>query len=338
MQKLASTLIFLVIIFVTAACSNNAGDNIAETVELTDISFQMNWIHEYSVAPIHVAVREGFFENEGLNVTLVPGGFDEEGNYIDPFAPVISGEAMFGLASSSQILQARNNGTPLVAIMTLLQRSPSIILSLEETGIQRPEDLIGKTLMVSEEDRFEIDILIEEQGIDPNSITFVPRTSFGIDPLLNGETDAMVAWIINEGVQVTEADHTPSYLVLSDYGIDSYSVLFFTTEDVVNNNPDIIQRFVNAVVAGIEFSVSNPEQAIDATLTFNDQLDRDAQLRRLNAMIPLMNVPGVSTGFMDETTWDFSYNLLRNNDLIGDLDPAMAFTTSFVENAAADSQ
>ena len=332
MKKL---LIIITTAFILTACGSNAADTSSQTVELTDVNLQMNWIHEYSVAPIHSAIREGFFEAEGLNVTALPGGFDEDGNFIDSFTPIITGEAMFGMAGADQILEARENGTPLVAVMALLQRSPSVLISLEDSEIQRPQDLEGKRVMTADDNLNILQILFENQDIDESAVEILPRTSFGVDPLLNDETDVLVAWIINEGVQVTESGNTPSFITLSDYGIDYYNIVFFTTEDVVNNEPDTVQRFVNAVTQGIEFSISNPEQAIEHTLSYNGDLETDAQLRRLNAMIPLMNVPGISIGDMDEETWNFSYDLLRSEGLIGNVDVADAFTTRFVEEASS---
>lgn len=326
----------VIVSIILVACGTTDSDITPSVSELTDVTFQMNWIHEYSVAPLHSAVNEGFFANEGLDVTLATGGFDDEGAYIDPFTQVLNGEAMFGLASTSQIIQARDAGSPVVAIMTLMQRSPSVLLSLSETGVQRPQDLEGLTIMMGD-DNLTINLLLETQGIDPESINFVERTSFGIEPLLNGETDVMSAWIINEGVAVTESGNTPNYIVMSDYGIDAYSVVVFTSEDVINNNPDIVQSFVNAVTNGINFAIANPAEAIEHTLSFNAELDEDAQLRRLNAMIPLLNVPGINAGVMRNETWEFNANLLRDNDLISDdFNIDSTYSTRFTDAVPTD--
>lgn len=338
MKNIRTPLILIIISILTVACSSNTPDATSQSIDLTEVNFQMNWIHEYSVAPFHSAVNEGFFANEGLDVTMIAGGFNDEGAYIDPFTQVLSGEAMFGLASATQIIEARNAGSPVIAIMTLLQRSPSVLLSLEETNIQSPQDLEGLTVMMGEDDDLSFNLLLETQEIDPETINIVPRTSFGIDPLLNDEADVMLAWIINEGVQVTESGNTPSYLVLSDYGIDTYSVVVFTSEEVINNNPELVQGFVDAVVSGIDFAVANPSEAIQNTLTFNADLEEAAQLRRLNAMIPLMNVPNVITGAMSDETWEFNADLLQDNDLISDdFDVNSAYTTQFTQDASTDS-
>ncbi len=338
MKNIRTPLILIIISIIAVACSSNTPDATSQSVDLTEVNFQMNWIHEYSVAPFHSAVNEGFFANEGLDVTMIAGGFDDEGAYIDPFTQVLSGEAMFGLASATQIIEARNAGSPVVAIMTLLQRSPSVLLSLEETNIQSPQDLDGLTVMMGEDDDLSFSLLLETQGINPEAINIVPRTSFGIDPLLNDEADVMLAWIINEGVQVTESGNTPSYLVLSDYGIDTYSVVVFTSEDAINNNPEMVQSFVDGVVSGIDFAVANPSEAIQNTLTFNPDLEEEGQLRRLNAMIPLMNVPNITTGAMSDETWEFNADLLQDNDLISDdFDVNSAYTTQFTRDASTDS-
>jgi len=335
-----STTIFAIIsmMFILAACGTNNAETESAPVELTDVTLQLGWIHDYSAVPVHVALNEGFFEAEGLNVTVEAGGFDEDGNFIDTFGLVKSGEVMFGVGSASRILQERDNGESLVGFLSVLQRSPAVLLALADTGLQQPADLEGLTVMASEEDTFKLEILMDEQGIDTESVTILPRSSFGIDPLLNGETDVLLTWIINEGVMVTESGNEASYLIMSDYGIDAYDSVYFATEETISNNPDVVQALVNAVTAGIEFAVANPEEAIAHTISFNEELDEEAQLRRLNAMIPLMNVPGIDAGHMDDSTWTFTYNLLHDNGIIGELDVTGAYTVEYVENVPDDSE
>jgi NitT/TauT family transport system substrate-binding protein len=295
------------------------------------ILYQMGWVHEYSSAPFYMAIANGHYAKENLDVQLSTGGFGEAG-YIDPIEQVVSGKADFSQASLFTLLQAREAGKPVVAIATLNQRSPFAIISLSEDGIVRPQDLAGKTVAVAEGGAdLNYEALLQTLDIDPTTINNVERTSFGIDPLVNGEVDAFGGWIINEGVALQETGADPNFLLLSDYGIETYDLLIFTTEDMVANHPEKVERFLRASLAGIQDVIDNPETAIDTTLTYDAELERDAQLRRLQAFIPLIQPAGTQIGMMQPEVWDFNYHMLRDNNVLSaEQDATKAYTLTFL--------
>jgi NitT/TauT family transport system substrate-binding protein len=161
----------------------------------------------------------------------------------------------------------------------------------------------------------------------------MPRTSFGVDPLLNDEADALMGWIINESVLLEEAGETPNNILFSDYGIENYNFVLFTTEDMIANRPATVQNMVTGLLQGVEFVISNPEKAIEYTLEYNSELDSDAQLRRLQATIPLMNVPGITVGHMAPEIWQFMAELLQEQGIVDEtFDVSAVYTLDFLGN------
>lgn len=329
------SLIFVLIIAV--ACNTvqeQTTENQAVPETLEEISIQLSWIHEYSVAPFHEAAQHGGFAEQGLDATLAEGGFNDDG-FIDPIEEVVSGEFQFGLSDASNLIVARSQGKPVVALLAVLQRSPFALLSLDESEILRPQDLVGKTVSVSDGGaRQTYDSLLVSQNIDADSIDTISRTDFGIGPLLNGDVDVMGGWIINEGVSIEEAGESFNAILMSDYAVDSYSFVLFTSEEYLENNQDTVQRTVDAITDAMRDVIDDPEHAIEYTLIYNEELDHDAQLRRLNATIPLMNVPGVPLGFMDAEVWEISHQILLDNNVIEDpIDLSTVYTTEFISNS-----
>lgn len=290
--------------------------------------------HEYSVAQLHNADKNGHFAEQGLSVTITEGGFSEDG-FIFPIAEVLDGNAQFGTSNASSIIQAREAGKPVVAIMSTLHRSPSAVISLADSEIVRPQDMVGKTIAVSFDGTDAAYYsLLASQDIDPESVNIVERTSFGIDPLINEEVDAITGWIINEAVMIEEVDLTSNSIVMSDYAIDTYDSLIFTSEDILKENPEMVKAFVDAVVVGMQDILDDPEASIQNTMAFNSELDQDAQLRRLNAMIPLMNVPGLPLGGMQSDIWDVTHQILLDNNILDkEADWESAFTNQFISEA-----
>lgn len=278
----------------------------ARTVEVppkTEVRLQLSWVHEYSSAGFYAADKNDRFAEQNLAVQVIEGGFGEQG-YIEPIDEVLSGNVDFGLASASSILSARAVGKPIVAVATVLQRSPLAILTLADSAIQRPQDLIGHTISVAEGGAAQsFQALLAAHGVAPEQVTVISRTTYGIEPLLNREVDGMVAWSINEGVQLRASGQQINTMLLSDYGVDTYDFVLFTSEEKVRQQPELVQRLVNATLRGIDDVIANPEQAIDYTLAYAPALERASQFQHLQASLPLMRPSGSRAGFMEPEIW-----------------------------------
>jgi NitT/TauT family transport system substrate-binding protein len=204
-----------------------------------------------------------------------------------------------------------------VAVATLFQRSPLAILSLAKSGITRPQDLVGRRVAVADGGASQLyNTLLKSQHIDPASVKTMPRTSFGIDPLVKGEVDAMVAWVINEGVQLEEAGLKTNVLLMSDYGVDSYELVLFTTEKMIAEHPDTAKRLVQATVEGMQDVINNPEQAAKLVLTYDNKLNLDGQRRRIEATLPLLNPPGSQLGVMQLDIWKLTHQIMLDQKVL----------------------
>ncbi len=329
-QSTRTVILVLIFSLILAGCS--AAAPTATPVPPTNIKFQMSWVHEYSAAGYYAAEKNGHFAAQNLKVDLLVGGFFD-GRYIEAQDEVFEGKAEFGLSNATAILQARAKGQPLVAIATILQRNPLTVISLKGSNIQQPKDLIGKTVAVSEGGATQlVKVLLTSQGIDLASVNIVPRTDFGVSTLLDGSVDAMVAWIINEGVAVKEAGAEPSFMLLNDYGIPDYATLIFTSEDMIKNKPEVVESFLRAIVSGWEDVVKDPETAITTVLTYDPKLNHDEQLNRLQAAVPLLQPARAKVGYMDKTTWDNIYKVLIDAGLLTtDVDVSSVYNTSFLD-------
>lgn len=325
--------ILLIIMLSLIGCGSNATSEAENGADLEPVTFQMGWVHEYSAVGGYAAEENGRFAEQNLDVTINEGGFDEQG-YIDPLVQVINGEADFGVTSAVALLQSRAEGNPVVAIAAEIQRSPFALISLSDSNILRPSDLPGKTVAVTEDSSLALyNTLLSSQGINADDVELVPRTTFGIEPLLEGEVDALGGWIVNEGILVKEAGLEPTFILLSDYGINNYTSLVFTTEEMINNNPDVVERFLRAYLQGLQDVADDPNQAIEYILAYNDSLVAEEQDRRLQAWLPLMKPAGSTVGSMQAETWQQIHDYLLEEAVLSEAaDLEAAYDMSFLEN------
>ncbi|MCC9078442.1 ABC transporter substrate-binding protein [Litorilinea aerophila] len=110
---------------------------------LTAVAVQLSWTHSSQFAGLYVADQQGYYAEEGLDVTWLEGG-----PTVDRLAALLAGEAQFAIASGPEIIRARAAGAPIRAIATIFRRSPFAFFSLADSGITRPEDFGGKVIQI----------------------------------------------------------------------------------------------------------------------------------------------------------------------------------------------
>jgi NitT/TauT family transport system substrate-binding protein len=316
---------------IIAAMLAGCGATASPTPSLDKVSIQLGWTYEFSTSEYYAAEKNGRFADQHLNVDLQQGGF-VNGAYVDAITDVVAGKSDFGLSDAFTLSQARADGKSVIAIAAMLQHSPQAIISMPKSNIRRPQDLIGHTVAIADGGaRLLFNTLLHAAGIDATKVNLVPRKTYGIDPLVKGDVDAIVGWIINEGVQVKQAGYTPNMILFSDYGVETYTSVLFTTEQTIKAKPDVVQRFVNAAIHGIEDVVSSPSQAIDYTLAYAPKLTRDDQTPRLSAMLPLLAPAGSKPGTMQDDTWKANYQEAVDQSFLSKpLDISTVYTMNFV--------
>src|SRR5262245_53364967 len=148
-RRLLSLVTLLIVATVALSACGVEAPAAATAAPKTPVSIQLAWVHEYSSAGFYAAEKNGHFAAQNLDVRIEAGGFGPQG-YIEPIAQVASGSVDFGIASAASIIQARAEGKPVVGIAAIFQRSPLAIISLDKSGIYRPQDLVGHRATVAD--------------------------------------------------------------------------------------------------------------------------------------------------------------------------------------------
>lgn len=331
MKKSISIILALILSTLLVGCSSQTPSQTEETSELTQISLQINWLHSVVTSGVYVASENGHYASENLDLTIKAGGF-VDGSLIDPIDEVVSGRSTFGVANGTTLLTARANDIPVVAIAATMQRNPFTLISLRENNIIQPQDLIGKRVQITGASMLLYNALLSSQGIDPSEIELTERTDFTIAPLITGETDVMGGFINNDAVALQLEDYEINTIFLSDYGIDTYSTVFFTTEQTIQNQPAIVHSFLQATVNGIQDVIDDPATA--TTITEN-YAEGSTEYINLGIMLslPLISPAGSNPGMMTSDTWEFTHDLMIE---FGALEQAIdidnAYRLSFIQN------
>jgi len=333
MRLLAASLLFGTAVL--AGCGEkeeSLGGGEDERVELM-LDFFVNPDH----AGIYSALQNGHFEDAGLEVTpRVPS---------DPSAPiklVASGEADLAISYEPEVLLARDQGLPVIAVASIVSEPLTSLISLPDAGIDSPSDLREKTIAtagIPYQDAFIARILRDER-IDQSEVEQV-SVGLGLEQaVLSGEADAMLGGFRNiEGVSLAERGENPRVVPVDELGIPTYDELVLVANsDDVEADPEPIRLFIAALERGTEDAIDDPEAATEAVLDAGDGLDPDLTQAEIEATLPLLAPRGKDPfGHMDSDEWDEFAGFLADESFIQALpEPGASFTNELLPGDIPD--
>jgi NitT/TauT family transport system substrate-binding protein len=212
---------------------------------LDKVSFGTNWVAEAEHGGFFQAVADGTYRKYGLDVTIVPGGPNDNNRML-----LIAGKIDFFMAANTLMsFDAVANNVPVVTIAAIFQKDPQVLLTHLELKITKLEDLKPLTLFVSKEGISSyFQWLKSEYGFNEKNVR--PYT-FNPQPFIANAQSAMQGYVTSEPFAIEKtAGFKPGIILLADYGFNTYSTLIETRREVIDKKPDLVQRFVDASVIG----------------------------------------------------------------------------------------
>jgi len=280
MARLALSLILL-------ACT-------ARAAELTPITLQLKWRHQFQFAGYYMAEARGYYRQAGLDVRFVeatPG--------LKPIDEVLSGNAQFGVGTTDLLLY-RQEKQKVVAVAAIFQHSPIALMTLE--GVGRPlVSLKGAKIMV-EPHSAELTAFLNREGLGQGAVQLVEH-SFDPGDLIERRVQAMSVYVTDEPWTLSTQGVPYSLFTPRSAGIDFYGDTLFTTEGYLAAHPEVVSAFREASLRGWREAIADPDAAIDLILERSDRKSR-AQLRfEADAMAPLLQFDLVEPGYMSAARW-----------------------------------
>jgi len=233
--SLASGLLALVMAVLPAAAQNTPDK----------VSFGTNWVPEAEHGGFFQAVADGTYAKYGLDVTIVPGGPNDNNRML-----LIAGKLDFFMAANTLMsFDAVANNVPVVSVAAIFQKDPQIFLTHPESKVTKLEELKPLTLFVSKEGISSyFQWLKSEYGFSEKNVR--PYT-FNPQPFIADQQSAMQGYVTSEPFAVEKAaKFKPNVILLADYGFNTYSTLIETRRELIDKKPDLVQRFVDASIIG----------------------------------------------------------------------------------------
>ncbi len=303
-----------------------------------DVTLQLQWVTQSQFAGYYVALDQGFYEEEGLNVTILPGGPD-----IAPPQVLAGGGADAMLNWMPSALAAREKGLPVVNIAQPFKTSGLMLTCWKDTGVESVADFRGKTIGVwFFGNEYPFLSWMSQEGIPTDGgddgVT-VLKQGFNVDPLLQRQADCISTMTYNEYGQVLDAGVSPDELVTFKYeeqGVATLEDGIYVLEENLEDEVfvDKMVRFVRASMRGWKWAEENPEEAAGIVLD-NDETGAQSEAAQIRMMGEIAKLTAGSNGALDPADFQRTVDTLLagGSDPVISTQPEGAWTSMITDQA-----
>ena len=335
--------LLFVALFALAACGGDDNGGSGEG-DMDKVTLQSKWVVQAQFAGYYAALDQGFYEDEGLDVTIRPGGPD-----IVPEQVVLGGQAEFGIDWLDALLATRDQGQDIVNIAQVFTRSGMTEVTWADSGLDEITDLRGKKVGVwlggNEHKLF---AALNKNGIDPQKDATIVKQPFTMDLFLNREVDAAAAMTYNELAQVLETKNPDTgqlyqlsdlnVMKMSDLGTGALEDGVFVRGDWIEeeDNQDIAKRFLKASFRGWLYCRDNQEDCLRIVLDNGPTLGEGHQRWMLNEVNDLIWPAPNGIGVMERESWEITKQIALDGKVIKKPASDDAYRTDLAEAAVEE--
>jgi NitT/TauT family transport system substrate-binding protein len=335
---------------VLTGCSSSDEDADASTggtgEDLTPVKLQLQWLTQAQFSGYYAALDQGYYEEQGLDVEIIPSGGD-----IVPQDALAQGEVDYAVAWVPKVLGSIEQGANITNVAQIFERSATLQVSFADAGIDSVEDLAGKNVgSWGYGNEWELFAGLGEAGV--TDFTLVTQ-AFDMLGLLNGDIDAAQAMTYNEYAQLLETVdpdtgelYTPDDFSVIDWNDEGVAMLqdaVWADTERLESDPayeETTVKFLTATLKGWAYARDNPQEAADIVTAAGSTLGTSHQLwmaNEVNKLIWPSTTGGI--GLVDPAAWDKTVELAMSTEnetgstIITEAPPESAYTSEYVQQA-----
>ncbi|GLK18065.1 ABC transporter substrate-binding protein [Herbiconiux flava] len=338
---------------VLTGCSSGGSSDSTDSAsdgDLTPVSLQLQWFSQAQFAGYYAALDQGFYEKEGLDVTILEGATD-----IVPIDVLTGGDADFAISWVPKVLGSIEQGAAVTDIAQIFERSGTTQVSMKDKNITMAADLSGKTVgSWGYGNEWELFAGMNKADVKLDDISLVAQ-AFDMNGFLAGDIDAAQAMTYNEYAQVLETENpatgelfTPDELNVIDWNTEGTAMLqdaIWADSDRLADDADYADtavKFIKASIEGWAYARDNPEEAANIVTASGSQLGESHQLWMTNEVNKLIWPSTSGVGTINQDQWDQTVKIAMDTPnetgatVISEEPPATAFSNEYVEKALAE--
>jgi ABC-type nitrate/sulfonate/bicarbonate transport system substrate-binding protein len=322
MKKLMSILVIISLMIASlVGCSaqNNQSQQPQDTAKKQEprkIKVLLDWVPNTNHTGLYVAKDKGYYSEEGLDVEIIQPA---EGGSADLIA---AGQGEFGISYQEQVTYAKtaDNPLPIKAIAAIIQHNTSGFASPVGKNIKTAKDFEGKRYggWGSPVEEAMIKALMEKEGADFSKVKMVNVGA--ADFFTSTEKDVDFSWIYYgwDGVASNLKNKPINFIKLQDVekNLDFYTPVIVAKDDTIKNDPELVKKFLRATSKGYNYSVENPEDAVNSLLKFAPEIDKTLAVESQKYLAKEYIADSPRWGEMKQEIWENYSNWLFEKGLI----------------------
>jgi NitT/TauT family transport system substrate-binding protein len=295
----------------------------------TETSLRLAWVYDMAEVGVFVAQDKGYFEQSGLRLTTEPGGFG-----LDPIKLVAAGSNDFGVAGAGNLLLARAQGVPVVAIAAEFQETPVGFIVRENSPIRSFTDFRGKRVGI--QTGADTDVLyralLSKNGMTSSEVKEVP-IQYDPGPFVSGQIDVLPGYVTNQPVTLRGKGLPVRVLSAKSQGAAYYGNVYFTTETMLKQKPELVRQFLRAVQKGWLETFANKPAALSAMTSRSKDFEAQDLSTIYDAVMPFIRPGGAKGPFlrMTDERWESTRRVLADAGLLkANIDLKAAYTNDLL--------
>lgn len=323
MKKVMILGLLLILVSGVTGCKTEA--------EITDVTIVLDWVPNTNHTGMYVAKNLGYYEELGLNVEIIQ---PSEGGSADLIA---ANQGDFGVSYQEQVTYARTakNPLPVKAIAAIIQHNTSGFASPMEKGIVNPKDFEGKRYggWGSPMENAVIKGLMDVDGGDFNKVEMVDLGALDFFAAVKDHADFTWIYYGWDGVAAELRDFPINFILLQeiDENLDFYTPVIIASEEMIDTNPELIEKFMEATAKGYEYAIENPQKAVEELLKDAPEIDREMAIASQKYLAKQYMAEASQWGIMDVSVWNNYGKWMYERGLLENpLESERAFTNEFL--------
>ncbi len=324
-----------------AACNNNtsqapsnstspATTNSATVGKLDKITYGTNWYAQAEHGGFYQAVATGIYKEHGLDVTIKMGGPQVNGTQL-----LMGGAIDFFMGVGADAIKALEEGIPKITVAAIFQKDPQVLIAHPGVGHDSLEKLKGKPILVSAAANITYwPFLKGKYGFSDEQKR---PYNFNPAPFLADKTSAQQGYLTSEPLSIKkQGGIDPVVILLADNGYTPYSTTIETKKELIEKNPDLVQRFVDASIKGWYSYLENPAPGNELIKKDNPEMKDEILtygLQKLKeyGIVISGDAEKLGIGAMTEDRWQSFFETMAKQGVFKkDTDYKQAFTLKFV--------
>jgi NitT/TauT family transport system substrate-binding protein len=295
------------------------------------VTFGTDWKAQAEHGGFYQAIATGIYRKHGLDVTLRPGG--PQVNHAQLLA---AGRIDFNMTPDSfgSMNFVREN-IPMIAVAALFQKDPKVLISHAGVGNDNLQALKGKPIYIGTDTRVGVWLFLKNKfGYTDDQIR---PYNFNVGPFLVDKNSSQQGYLSSEPLTIEKQGVQPVVHLIADYGYTSYAAIIQTSQKLIREKPDLVQRFVNASIEGWYSYVyrdpapgnalikkDNPEMTDELIAYGRDKL-------KARGVVDSGDSATLGIGAMSDARWKDFFDVMSQQGLYpANMDWKKAFTLVFV--------